>query len=192
METSRGTDTDRGGSIRASLAGRYATALFDIARDGKSIDTLSENLDGLNSLLTESADFRALTTSPLVGRADAAKAVAATADALALDPTTKNFLGVLANNGRLAQLPAVIRAFRQLAAAHRGEATAEVISAHPLGATQVTALKKKLKAGIGRDVTVELTVDPAILGGLIVKVGSRQIDSSIRTKLNSLSQAMKG
>ncbi len=109
-----------------------------------------------------------------------------------LDALTAKFLGVLAQNRRLAQLPAVTAAFRALAAAHRGEASADVTSAHPLDAAQVDALKARLKATVGRDVAVNLKVDPAILGGLVVRIGSRMIDSSIRTRLNTLAVAMKG
>ncbi len=178
--------------IQASLSGRYATALFELARDSKALAKVEESLATVGRALAESADFKALTTSPLVSRADAAKAVAATAKSLKLDQTTANFLGVLAENRRLNQLPQVIRAFRQLAAAHRGETTAQVISAHPLSDGQVEALKQQLRARIGRDVAVDLSVDPSLLGGLVVKIGSQMIDSSIKTRLNSLAHAMKG
>jgi len=120
------------------------------------------------------------------------KAIDATSAALALDDLTKKFVGVLATNRRLGQLNAVIRAFNLLASAHKGEITAIVTSAHPLDDDQITALKAKLKAELTRDVALDLNVDPSILGGLIVKVGSRQVDSSIRTKLNTLAKAMKG
>ncbi len=183
---------ENSGGIQASLSGRYATALFDLARDEKAIDTVSASLQALKTALAESDDFRRLTTSPLISRDAATKAVAATAGALGTDPLTTKFLGVLAQNRRLGQLGAVIRAFGQLAARHRGETTAEVTSAHPLSATQVKALKAKLKTQLARDVAVDLTVDPSILGGLIVKIGSRQIDGSIRSKLNTLAIAMKG
>jgi len=183
---------ENSGGIQASLSGRYATALFELARDEKKLDTVSASLATLRQTLAESADFRRLITSPLVSRDEAVKAVAATADVLKLDRTTANFLGVLATNRRLGELGAIIRAFGQLVAAHRGETTAEVTSAHPLADTQVEELKARLKSQLGRDVAIDLTVDPAILGGLIVKVGSRQIDGSIRTKLNTLATAMKG
>lgn len=183
---------ENSGGIQASLSGRYATALFDLARDEKAIDAVSASLQTLKGALADSEDFRRLTTSPLVSRAEALKAVAATAMALGLDPLTTKFLGVLAQNRRLGQIAQVIRSFNQLAAAHRGEITAEVTSARALTATQVKALKAKLKTQLARDVAVELSVDPSILGGLIVKVGSRQIDGSIRSKLNSLAIAMKG
>lgn len=183
---------ENSGGIQASLAGRYAKALFELARDEKKLDAVSASLATLRQAIAESDDFRRLTTSPLVRRDEAVKAVAATADVLKLDQTTANFLGVLATNRRLGDLGAIIRAFGQLVASHRGETTAVVTSAHPLTDAQVDDLKARLKSQLGRDVSVDLTVDPAILGGLIVKVGSRQIDGSIRTKLNTLATAMKG
>lgn len=183
---------ENSGGIQASLSGRYATALFELARDSKALPKIEASLATVQQALDESADFKALTTSPLIARGPAAKAVAATAAALKLDATTTNFLGVLAQNRRLSQLPAIIRAFRQLAAAHRGETTAEVTSAHPLDAAQVDALKAQLRTRLGRDVTVDLSVDPSLLGGLVVKIGSQMIDSSIKTRLNSLAHAMKG
>ncbi|MBB4838482.1 F-type H+-transporting ATPase subunit delta [Sphingomonas kyeonggiensis] len=178
--------------IQASLSGRYATALFELARDSKALAKVEDSLATVAKALAESADFKALTASPLISRGDAAKAVAAVAKSLKLDGTTANFLGVLAENRRLGQLPAIIRAFRQLAAAHRGETTALVTSAHPLSADQVSALKQQLRTRIGREVAVDLSVDPSLLGGLVVKIGSQMIDSSIKTRLNSLAHAMKG
>lgn len=183
---------DTSGGIRASLAGRYASALFDLAREKQEIDSVSRSLETVKAALAESPDFRALTTSPLVDRREAAKAIAATAQTLGLDPTTTNFLGVLARNGRLGQIDAVIRTFARLAADHRGETTAEVTSAHPLGDDQIAALKRNLKARVGRDVTIDARLDPSLLGGLVVRLGSRMIDASIKTKLNNLALAMKG
>ncbi|MGN6121459.1 MAG: F0F1 ATP synthase subunit delta [Sphingomonas oligoaromativorans] len=183
---------DISGGIQASLSGRYAMALFELARDEKAIDAVSADLDQVKAALAESADFRALTQSPLVDRAAASKAIAAVAEAMKLGKITSNFLGVVAHNRRLADLAAMIRAFKALVAAHRGETTAEVTSAHPLDAGQIGALKDKLRTRFGRDVAIEAKVDPAILGGLIVKMGSQQIDGSIRTKLNTLAHAMKG
>ena len=181
-----------GGSVQASLGGRYATALFEIARDARTIDQVEASLRNVRDALAQSDDYRRLTTSPLVSRIEAAKAVAATADQLGVDPTTRSFLGVLAQNRRLGELPAIIRAYRQLAARHRGETTAEVTSAHPLDETQVDQLKQQLRARVGRDVNVDLQVDPQLLGGLVVRIGSQMIDSSIRTRLNALASAMKG
>ena len=183
---------NQGSSIQASLGGRYATALFELAADAKSIDQVEQSLTAVRRALDESRDFKELTTSPLIARGDAAKAVLAAADSLGVDTTTKSFLGVLAENRRLAELPAIIRAFRTLAARHRGETTAEVVSAHPLSEEQVGELKQQLRQRVGRDVTVDLSVDPALLGGLVVRIGSQMIDSSIRTRLNALTSAMKG
>jgi F-type H+-transporting ATPase subunit delta len=190
VETSSGTRENS--SVGASLSGRYATALFELAADTRSIDTVEASLAKVRAALGQSDDFKALTTSPIVAREAAAKAVLSTADELGVDATTRNFLGVLADNRRLGELPAIIRAFRLLAARHRGEVTAEVTSAHPLGDDQVEALKQSLRQRVGRDVTVELAVDPDLLGGLVVRIGSQMIDSSIRTRLNALASAMKG
>jgi F-type H+-transporting ATPase subunit delta len=180
------------GGIRASLAGRYASALFDLARDERQIDSVGRSLDSLGQALLDSRDFAELVTSPLVSRGDAAKAFAELAPKLSLDPITTNFLGVLARNGRKDQLRAVIRAFGRLAAEHRGETIAQVTSAHPLNDDQVDKLKQQLRARAGQDVAIDMQVDPAILGGIVVKLGSQMIDASIRTKLNRLAQAMKG
>jgi F-type H+-transporting ATPase subunit delta len=183
---------DISGGIVTGLAGRYATALFELARDQKQIDTVSQSLDRLRAALTQSPEFAALVSSPLIGRDEATRAALATADSLGVDPMTRNFLGVLAKGRRLGILGNVIRDFGKLAAHARGETTAEVTSAHPLNDDQVTALKAKLRASLGRDVAVDLRVDPSILGGLVVRVGSRMIDSSIKTKLDNLALAMKG
>ena len=184
VETSNG--------IQASLSGRYATALFELARDAKSLDTVEASLGRVRATIDQSPEFAALIDSPIISRTDAAKTIAATADLIDIDETTANFLGVLANNRRLSQLPAIIRAFRSLSANHRGETTAEVASAHPLTDDQVDALKDQLRTRVGRDVSIDLSVDPTLLGGLVVKIGSQMIDSSIKTRLNSLAHAMKG
>jgi F-type H+-transporting ATPase subunit delta len=180
------------GGIRASLAGRYASALFDLARDQRQIEAVGNSLDALNQALADSKDFNELVTSPLVSREEAGKAFDAIAPQLGLDPLTANFLGVLARNGRKSQLRPVIRAFRRLAAEHRGETTAEVVTARPLNDDQLAQLRAQLRARAGRDVNIDATVDPDILGGIVVKLGSQQIDASIRTKLNRLASAMKG
>ena len=180
------------GGIRASLAGRYASALFDLARDERQIDAVGRSLDTLNQALLDSKDFAELIESPLVSRDEAGKAFAALAPQLGIDPTTTNFLGVLARNGRKRELRPVVRAFRRLAADHRGETTADVITARPLKDDQIEALKQQLRSRAGRDVTIDARVDPEILGGIVVKLGSQMIDASIRTKLNRLAQAMKG
>jgi F-type H+-transporting ATPase subunit delta len=180
------------GGIRASLAGRYASALFDLAREQRQIESIGNSLEALSQALVDSKDFNELVTSPLVSREEAGKAFDALAPQLGLDPLTANFLGVLARNGRKSQLQSVIRAFRRLAAEHRGETTAEVVTARPLNDDQLAALKQQLRTRAGRDVTIDATVDPNILGGIVVKLGSQQIDASIRTKLNRLASAMKG
>ena len=178
METSSG--------IQASLAGRYASALFNLARDERQIDAVGQSLGLLAQALVDSRDFAELASSPLIDRAEAGKAFAAVAKQLSLDPITANFLGVLARNGRKNQLQNVFRA------EHRGETTAEVVTAHPLKDDQLSALKQQLRARAGRDVAIETRIDPEILGGIVIKMGSQMIDASIRTKLNRLAEAMKG
>jgi F-type H+-transporting ATPase subunit delta len=180
------------GGIRASLAGRYASALFDLARDRKQIDAVGRSLDALSQALVDSKDFAELVDIPLVSREQAGKALATIAPQLGLDPITTNFLGVLARNGRKNQLRGVIRAFKRLAAEHRGETTAEVVTARPLNDDQLAALRQQLRTRAGRDVNIDATVDSDILGGIVVKLGSQRIDASIRTKLNRLAAAMKG
>ncbi len=181
------------GGIRASLAGRYASALFDLARDQRQIESVGKSLDALSQALIDSRDFAELIGSPLVSRDAAAQAFASLAPQFALDPVTTNFLGVLARNGRKNELRSVIKAFGRLAADHRGEITAEVVTAHQLNDDQRAALKQQLRArSAGADVNIDATVDPNILGGIVVKLGSQMIDASIRTKLNRLASAMKG
>jgi len=180
------------GGIQASLAGRYASALFGLARDERQIEAVAGSLDTLGQALADSRELVALIASPLIARDEAGKALGAVAASLKLDPITTNFLGVLARNGRKRELNSVIRLFKRLAADHRGETTAEVTSAHPLNDDQLAALKQQLRARAGRDVAIEVRVDPFILGGLVVKLESQRIDASIRTKLNRLAEAMKG
>jgi F-type H+-transporting ATPase subunit delta len=183
---------DNSGGIRASLAGRYASALFDLARDQRQIESVAKSLDALGAALVDSRDFNELVASPLVSREQAGDAFAALAPNLGLDPITTNFIGVLARNGRKGELRNVIRAFGRLASDHRGEVTAEVVTARPLNDGQLAALRQQLRTRAARDVNIDATVDPTILGGIVVKLESQQIDASIRTKLNRLAQAMKG
>lgn len=178
--------------ITASLQGRYASALFDLAREQNSVAAVETDLDNLGAALAQSDDLGALIRNPRVSREAAAKALDSVAGLLGLSQITRNFLGVLAGNRRLAALPEIVRAFAAIAAAERGEVTAEVTSAHPLSADQLSALGAKLQAREGRTVKLKASVDPDLLGGLVVRIGSQQIDSSIRTRLNSLAQAMKG
>ncbi len=183
---------ENSGGISASLQGRYASALYELAAENKTVAAVEADLTAIGAALAESTDLAALIRNPQVGREAGGKAIDAVAAVLKLSPLTKQFLGVLAGNGRLAVLPDAVRAFATIAAAARGEVKAEVTSAHPLSDAQLKALAAKLKAREGQDVTLSASVDPAILGGLVVKIGSTQIDSSIRTRLNTLANAMKG
>jgi F-type H+-transporting ATPase subunit delta len=172
------------------LAGRYATALFDLAAEAKSIDQVAGSLAKTAQGLADVAALKDLTTNPMISRAPGQQAIAAVAATLGLDALTTKFLGVLAANRRLASLPDIIASFGILLSAHKGETVAEVTSAHGLSDGQLAALKTKLRASLGKDVTLITKIDPAILGGLVVKIGSQLIDSSLKTKLDSLSLAM--
>lgn len=183
---------ENSGGIKASLQGRYASALFDLASENGTVSAVESDLDKVGEAIKESADFSDLIRNPQISRDAAAKAVEAVAGVLGLSALTKNFLGVLAGNRRLSALPEIIRAFAAIAAAQRGEATAEVTSAHALTDDQVEQLRQKLEVREGRNVKIKTSVDPDLLGGLVVTIGSKRIDSSIRTRLNSLAQAMKG
>ena len=178
--------------IKASLAGRYASALFDLASEAGTVTAVEGDLDRLAEALGESAELRALIRNPEISREQIGKVVGGIADYLGLADLTRNFLGVLAENRRISDLPAMIRAFHAIAAAQRGEVTAEVASAHALTDKQLATLEAKLRAREGRTVKLKTRVDPDLLGGLVVTVGSKRIDGSIRTRLNSLAQAMKG
>jgi F-type H+-transporting ATPase subunit delta len=182
---------DISAGIQASLAGRYASALFDLASEKGTVTAVESDLETLRQALSESGDLRAATTNPQLSRTQQGEAVAAVARHLGLSELTTSFLGVLAGNRRLARLPDMIAAFKAIAAAQRGEVTATVTSAHPLGDDQLSALKARLTAREGRTVMLSADVDPDLLGGLVVTIGSTRIDASIRTRLNSLSQAMK-
>ncbi|MDX2157277.1 MAG: F0F1 ATP synthase subunit delta [Hyphomicrobiaceae bacterium] len=178
--------------IMASVAGRYASALFDLARDERSLDAVETDMTTLAGMLAESADLTRMVRSPVISADDQGKAVTALAASAGFSQLTVNFLKLLARSRRLFALSDIVKIFRQIAARHRGEVTAEVVSAHPLNDGQRAALEDALKGtAAGRHVRIETRVDPAILGGLVVKMGSRMIDSSLRTKLNSLSTRMK-
>lgn len=187
---------DISAGIQASLAGRYASALFDLASEAGTkedgVTAVEDDLARLDTALAESADLRALTTNPEISRAAKGAAIGGVAGLLGLSQLTQNFLGVLAENRRLSALKDIIRAFRVIAAAQRGEVGAEVASAHALTDAQLDQLKAKLTAREGRTVKLATRVDPGLLGGIVVTIGSRRIDGSIRTRLNSLAQAMKG
>ena len=183
---------ENSGGISASLQGRYASALYELAADSKAVTAVEGDLENLRQAILASPDLAALIRNPRVTRQAAAQAMAALGKALKLNALTQKFLGVLAENRRLGKLPEVVSAFSSIAAAARGEVTAQVTSAHPLTDAQLKAIAAKLKASEGKDVKVSATVDPEVLGGLVVRIGSKQIDSSIRTRLNTLAQAMKG
>jgi F-type H+-transporting ATPase subunit delta len=178
--------------IKASLAGRYASALFDLASEAGTVTAVEADLDKLGKARLESAELRALIQNPEVSREQIGKVMGGLGSYLSLSGLTKNFLGVLAENRRISDLPAMVRAFHAIAAAQRGEVTAEVASAHALTDEQLATLEQKLRAREGRTVKLRTRIDPALLGGLVVTVGSKRIDGSIRTRLNSLAQAMKG
>jgi F-type H+-transporting ATPase subunit delta len=182
---------DLSAGIKGSLAGRYAIALFDLAVEAGAVSAVEGDLDKLDGALAESGDLAALIGNPQVSRDQFGAVMAGLAKYLGLSGLTTSFLGVLASNRRVSALPAMIRAFRLIAAAQRGEVQAEVASAHPLSADQIATLETRLRAREGRTVKLSSRVDPSLLGGLVVTIGSQRIDSSIRTRLNSLAQAMK-
>jgi F-type H+-transporting ATPase subunit delta len=175
----------------SGVAERYASALFDLAVDASSIERIEAELLSLSRMLDESSDLRRLVESPVFSAAEQEHAIGAVADKAGIGGLTGNFLRLLARNRRLFALRGVIKSFRDMAASHRGEVSAEVTSAHPLSDSQVTALKTALKDKIGKDVTLDARVNPALLGGLVVKVGSRMIDTSLRTRLMTVKTQLK-
>lgn len=177
---------------KSGLAGRYATALYQLAEEQKAVDSVAGELKLLRNLIAESQDLRRLLHHPLLKREDQSRAIQALLNKAQMQDLIKRFLGIVAANRRLSLLPDVIEAFLSMLARARGEVTAEVISAQPLTAEQQTMLAASLQATQGGKVAINAKVDPEILGGLIVKLGSRMIDGSLRTKLNKLQFAMKG
>jgi len=175
----------------SGVAERYASSLFELALEAGSVDKVGADLDRFQVLLDESEDLRRLVASPVFSAEEQQKAIVVVADKVGITGLVGNFLKVVAGNRRLFALPGMIRAYREIAAAHRGEITAEVTSAYALSTAQETELKSALKGVTGKDVAIAVTVDPSLLGGLIVKVGSRQIDTSLRTKLSTLKLALK-
>ncbi len=174
------------------MPGRYALALFDLAQEGKAVTEVGKSLQAFQALIDESSDLQRLMRSPVFKAEDQLKAIEALAAKAGVTGIALNFLRVMGQNRRLAAVPAAIAAFNTLVAQSKGETTAEVTSAEKLTAKQLADLKASLKTVTGSDVTLAVKTDPAILGGLIVKVGSRMMDNSLRTKLNSLKVAMKG
>jgi len=184
-------DVSEPASISTGIAARYATAVFDIAKDGKGLKALETDIGALDAMIADSADFRNLLTSPLYGREEQGAAVAAVAKKMKLKATVANLLGLLASKRRLFVLPQVVATLQAMMADERGEVTAEVTTAKALTKAQSDKLAKTLKAQVGKAVTIKETVDETIIGGLIVKVGSKMIDTSIASKLNALQNTMK-
>jgi F-type H+-transporting ATPase subunit delta len=176
----------------SGLAGRYATALFELAGEQKSVDQVAEDLATVRAMLDQSEDLRRLVASPVIGRDEQASAMAALAKHAGLGDLATKFVGLLARNRRLFALAGTIRAYDALVAAQRGEVTAEVASARALSDAQTQSLIASLKSGTGSEVRLSASVDKSLLGGLVVKVGSRMIDASLKAKLQSLRLAMKG
>jgi F-type H+-transporting ATPase subunit delta len=175
----------------ASLAGRYAAALFELADEQHQLDAVAGDLRELRTMLHESPDLDRLLRSPVLSREEQAKAIAALAERAGLSKLTRDFLGVVAGNRRLFAVPTMIDAYLNQLAERRGEVTAEVTTAQPLNETQQNTLGEQLRRAVGRRVTVDLKVDPSLLGGMIVKVGSRMIDGSLKSRLHRLQLAMK-
>ncbi|SFD53153.1 ATP synthase F1 subcomplex delta subunit [Sulfitobacter brevis] len=177
-------------SISTGIAQRYATAVFDIAREAGSVSAIEGDLDALQGALGND-DFRALIASPIYTRDEQTGAIAALAKKMNLSPTMTNTVALMAQKRRLFVLPQLVRTLRETIAADKGEITADVTSAKALTKAQSDKLAKSLKASTGKDVTLNATVDETLIGGLVVKVGSKMIDTSIRSKLNSLQNIMK-
>jgi len=178
-------------SYAAGAAGRYATALFDLAEEQKALDAVGKDLDRLHGAIEASADLARMIKSPVLPRDAQAKAIAAVGQRLGLLPLVVKLIGLLAAKRRLYAIPQIVRAYKARLAAHRGETFAEVVSAEPLDPAQLARIKAELARKAGREVTVTTTVEPALLGGLVVRLGSRMYDASLRTKLSSLTLAMK-
>ena len=175
----------------SGVSGRYATALFELARDEKMVDAVKNDLDAFDTMLAGSADLRRLVRSPVFSAEAQSKALTAVLERAGITGISANFLKLLTANRRLFAVTDVIRAFRALVANFKGEATAEVTVAEPLSDKNLDSLKAALKSVTGKEVALNVKVDRSIIGGLVVKLGSRMVDSSLRTKLNSIKHAMK-
>lgn len=175
----------------SGVAERYANALFELALEAGSLEVAAADFARVAALLDESAELRRLVRSPVFSADGQYRAIAAVLDKAAISGLVANLVKVAAQNRRLFSVPDVITAFGRLLARHRGEVSAEVTSANPLSEAQIKDLKSALKATLDKDVSLETSVDPSLIGGLIVRVGSRMIDGSVRTKLNSLKFSMK-
>ncbi len=175
----------------SGVAGRYATALFELARDEKAVDAVKADLDRFDAMLANSADLKRLVRSPVFSADMQSRALGEVLRKSGISGISANFLKVLTANRRLFAVADVIGAFRTLVAKFKGEATADVTVAETLSDRNLDALKAALKSVTGKDVALNVKVDPSIIGGLVVKLGSRMVDSSLRTKLNSIKHAMK-
>jgi len=178
-------------SISSGIASRYATAVFALAKEDKKLKPLEADVDAMEIALTQSADLRALVTSPVYSREEMGKAILAVAKKMKLQVTMVNTLALMASKRRLFVLPSLLAALRARIAEDKGEVTAEVTSAKSLSKTQAVSLTKTLKSQLGLDVKIKATIDDSLIGGLIVKVGSKMIDTSIRSKLNALQNTKK-
>ena len=178
-------------SISTGIAARYATAVFDLAKETNSVKAIEADVEALDAALAESADFNALIQSPIYSRDEQGTAIAAIAAKMGLSETMINALALMASKRRLFVLPQLVATLRAAIAEDKGEVTADVISAKALTKAQADKLAKTLKASVGKDVNIKATVDESLIGGLVVKVGSKMIDTSIRSRLNSLQNAMK-
>jgi F-type H+-transporting ATPase subunit delta len=174
------------------LAGRYATALFDLAEVDKQLDQVADDLLAVAQMLEKSDDLNRLIRSPVITRDNQGLAMAAIMEAAKAGELSRKFIGLVAQNRRLFVLPAMIKAYQALIKVLRGESTAEVVSAKKLSAKQLKEIEDTLKNATGTNVSVDASVDESLLGGLIVKVGSQMVDSSLKTKLNQLRFSMKG
>ncbi|HMK78188.1 MAG TPA: F0F1 ATP synthase subunit delta [Xanthobacteraceae bacterium] len=179
------------GGIVSGMAGRYATALFELALEGNAVDQVQSDLRAFDALIASSGDLARLVRSPAFSAEEQARALAAVLDRAGLRGIAANFLKVVATNRRLFAVHEMIRDFNKLVAAHRGEVTAQVTVAEALNGARLSDIRDALKQVTGKDVKVDVTVDPSIIGGLKVKLGSRMVDASLRTKLNSIKLAMK-
>jgi len=179
-------------AVTVGVAGRYASALFELARERNELDQVDQDLGKFQALLDGSEDLDRLVKSPAFSAEEQERALGAVMDWAAVGATTGNFLKVVARNRRLFAAGDMVKSYRSLLARHRGEVVAEVKSAAALSDSQLAALKDQLKASFGKDVRLDTKVDPSLLGGLVVKIGSRMIDSSLRTKLTNLKVVLRG
>ncbi|MEM1273120.1 MAG: F0F1 ATP synthase subunit delta [Pseudomonadota bacterium] len=178
-------------SISTGIAARYATALFDLALETGAVDALDADADALAAAISESAELRDLMRSPVYGRDEAEAGIGAVADAMGLQALTGNALKLMAQNRRLFVVPGFVTALKDMIAEHKGEVTADVASAKALTAGQAKKLEDTLTGAVGKNVKLNVTVDEGLIGGLVVKVGSKMIDTSIRSQLNALKNTMK-